>query len=786
MKPTLKLLWVAADRQDAEMGIPLLEESFLVEWDLAMDFDSFRDLIARNSYGVIISSCHKPPFSCLEVYDQLQKSGKRIPFVVLGESSQRLLANECLRRGMCDFIFREHLQTLSLSILRLMRQSEMRDLVSAENEHLREENRLLQAKFDILLDLMPGQGFEDAPAKLLKHVSELLGLRAAALFICQRGNWSLRSAHGFSRALPDREDALDNKDGWIDRIFQAGPVVYREPRNEWPWLSEEKDLSCWAGIPLDCKEFRGVLVAGSNNQECFERGQLAHLQAISGNIAPMLRMMRLFEIISRGKAEWEKSLDALEDLITIYDVDGNIRRINYSLQARMGLPYEAIMGKKASEIFQRHSLRLDFFSVQNMAESLPFSREITDAESGETFLARCVPIQDANGHFAGMIQTAKNITQEKKLREQLIQRETLSALGELVAGVAHELNNPLTGVIGYSQLLQGREDLDDSLRQSLELIANEGARAGKIVQSLLTFARQQPSAKVLTSLPQLIEDTLNLFAYEFKHASVKVEKFYDEGFYEIWADPGQLQQVLVNLFGNALHAMEDSGRDSEIKITLRQDAEWLYLHLRDNGRGIPKKNLTKVFDPFFTTKPVGKGTGLGLSISFGIVVGHRGEITVQSEESRWTEFSLRFPLCPDLTPDLVPLGTSFMSELKARKVLVVDGDPIILNLIGQILVYEGHSVDQASNGLAGLEKLKNEPYDVVIIEISLPDLNPEQLFLRLKNEFPQVLSKLLFLTAELIKPEIRLFLERTGVPWLAKPFSIPELARAIVEIAAKQ
>lgn len=784
MKPTLKLLWVAADRQETEMGIHSLEESFLVEWDLAIELDSFQDLLARNSYEVIISSCHKPPFSCLEVYDQLQKSGKRIPFIVLGESSQRLLANECLRRGMCDFVFRDHLQTLSLSILRLIRQSELRAQISAENEHLREESRLLQAKLDILLDLAPDHGFEEASAKLLKHVSELLGLQIAALFILQRGKWSLHSVHGFSKALPGGHGEADRDDSWINRIFQTGPVVYREPRNEWPWLSQEQDISCWAGVPLDCDDLRGVIVAGYGNQDHFERAQLASLQAIVGNAAPMLRYVRLFEIVSHGKTEWEKSLDALDDLIAIYDVDGNIRRINQSLQERVGLPYEAIMGKKVSEIFQRHSLRLDFFSVQNLAESLPLSREITDAETGETFLVRCVPIQDANGHFAGIIQTAKNITQEKRLRAQLIQRETLSALGELVAGVAHELNNPLTGVIGYSQLLQGREDLDDSLRQSLEMIANEGARAGKIVQSLLTFARQQPSAKVLTSLPELIEDTLNLFAYEFRHASVKVEKFYDEGFHEIWGDPGQLQQVLVNLFANALHAMEGTGRSSELKITLRQDTEWLCLHLRDNGRGIPRKNLSRVFDPFFTTKPVGKGTGLGLSISFGIVVSHGGEITVQSEDGRWTEFSLRFPLRPDLTPDLIPLGANFISELKARKVLVVDNDPIILNLIGQILAYEGHSVDQASHGLAGLEKLRNEQYDVVIFEISLPDFNAEQLFVRLKDEFPQVLPKLLFLTSELIKPEIRLFLEQTGVPWLAKPFSILELARAIGEIAA--
>jgi signal transduction histidine kinase/DNA-binding response OmpR family regulator len=786
MKPILKLLWVAANQPDAESGVKSLEDYFLVEWDLAIDLKSFQQLLTEKEYDIIVSSCHQSDFSCLEVFDQLQKAEKNIPFIVLGEMEQWHLANECLRRGMCDFIFKEHIQALSISILRLIRQAELRVQAESENQKLREEVRQAGEWALLLGSMAQDLRFEQAADRLVGQLGEWFGADCTSLFLLQQEEWRLRASRGWTAGCLPESSLADPEVSWVHRIFEDGVKVWKEPRTDWPCLTGVLEISSWASVPLESSGLKGLILIASCQPDGFEAGQQGRLEEISRQTSPMLGTLRLLEILSLGKAEWEKSLDALDDYIAIYDAEGTIRRVNHPLQEHLGLPYAGILGKKAPQVFNHSSLRLDFFPAQDLKEALPLSREISDPEREQTFLVNCVPILGSSGAFTGMIQVAKNITQEKRLHEYLIQRETLSALGELVAGISHELNNPLTGIIGYSQLLLTREDLDPAIRGALEKVAKEGARAGKIVQSLLTFARKQPSAKVMTDLPDMVEEVLDLFGYELKHASVNVIKQYEEGLQPIWVDPGQIQQVLVNLVNNALHAMVKTGRTPELKITLRQSSDWLYLHLRDNGCGIHKKNLSKIFDPFFTTKPIGKGTGLGLSISFGILVSHKGEISVQSEEGHWTEFTLRFPLQPDFTTELAPLSTMVKGELQPKKVLIVDDDPIILNLIRQILAYEGHFVETAADGRSGMDYLRRGPFDVAIFETNLPDYQIEPLYLQLKTDFPWVVPRLLFLTSELINPEVRIFLDQIEVHWLAKPFSIPELARAIREVVVSQ
>jgi two-component system NtrC family sensor kinase len=788
MKPLLKLLWIAGQPLEAETGIKILEESFLVDWTFASDKDSLRHGLQTREFDVIICACQSPGISGLEAFEILQKTDLKVPFIVLGKLSQKNLANECLRRGMCDFIFEEHLQTLGISVLRLIRQAEVQRRLQGRENQLLEDNRKAEQLLNYLKTLQQLPFIREVLGHLLDAVLLHLAADAGACFLAEKEQWVLGEARGLSNEFRRNQQAMDRKHPWLAELESSGePAVVEGEKGSWPFLREETEIQSWAALVFGEKEAPVLLVVGSRLAGHFTKPLLSFLEELSRLTLGAIRNARLLEIVERGKTEWEKSLDALSDLIVIYDPDGRIRRVNQALRERLGLPYGAIMGKRCDELFGQGSLRLDFFPVSSIHSGVPFYRELDDPERGESYQVSCVPIHDQSGTLVGMIQIAKDITQEKKLREQLIQRETLSALGELVAGVAHELNNPLTGVIGYSQLMISRSDLDGSMKADLEKIANEGARAGKIVQSLLAFARQQRSTKVLASLPHLFDGTLDLFTYDLKHGSVTIIKQYDPLLQDIWADPGQIQQVFVNLISNALHAMDGIERPPILTIKIWQDRDWQYFQLRDNGCGIPRSDLSRVFDPFFTTKPVGKGTGLGLSISFGLVSEHGGEITVESEEGEGAEFRIRFPLKPPIHEELLQRSSTLASTQQTpRKILVVDDDPIILNLIKQILEYEGHTVHQATTGKAGLESIAREEYDVVVFETSLSDLKMEELFGTLRDQYPQTLPQLLFLTAELIKPEVRLFLAQTGRPVLAKPFSIPELSLAIANIPPRR
>ena len=247
-----------------------------------------------------------------------------------------------------------------------------------------------------------------------------------------------------------------------------------------------------------------------------------------------------------------------------------------------------------------------------------------------------------------------DITERKNLQEQLIQSAKLAAVGELIAGVTHEVNNPLAVVMGYSEMILGEENLDPQLRKSIDVIYNEANRARKVIQNLLSFARGHSPEKQFTSINEIMEKTLSLTEYDLRKNNIEVVKRFDPDLPGTMADPNQLQQVFLNLIINAEQAMSGNAGKKQLTIESRVKngqsrisadvGSVIELSFRDNGPGITEKHLKKIFDPFFTTKPVGKGTGLGLSVSYGIIKEHGGEIYAHSREGEGATFFIELPV----------------------------------------------------------------------------------------------------------------------------------------------
>ncbi len=254
------------------------------------------------------------------------------------------------------------------------------------------------------------------------------------------------------------------------------------------------------------------------------------------------------------------------------------------------------------------------------------------------------PNLDENGKVIQIIGIVQDITERKKMEEQLLTNDRLASIGELVSGVAHELNNPLTGIIGFADLLAGRKDLPDDVKEDLKLINKEARRTSNIVKNLLTFARKQPKEKQPTDLNKAIEVVLELRAYEQKVSNIQVNTQFTSDLPEIIANASDLQQVFLNIIVNAEYAMLEAHGKGTINITTERDGDIIRTSFADDGLGISEENLGHVFDPFFTTKEVGKGTGLGLSICHGIITEHGGRIYAESELGKGTTFIIELPV----------------------------------------------------------------------------------------------------------------------------------------------
>jgi two-component system NtrC family sensor kinase len=228
------------------------------------------------------------------------------------------------------------------------------------------------------------------------------------------------------------------------------------------------------------------------------------------------------------------------------------------------------------------------------------------------------------------------------LQAKLMHTEKMAAVGQLVSGVAHEVNNPLTAVLGFADLLLESPSVPEDAKSDLMIIRHEAQRTKQIVQNLLSFARQTPARRGLVQVNAVLERTVALRAYDFNNHDVAVLQEFDAKLPEILADAHQLQQVFLNILNNAYDAIRETGRGGSIRIATRQGPDGIEITLRDTGPGI--KFPERIFDPFFTTKEVGKGTGLGLSICYGIVREHDGEITCQNnEDGMGATFTVRLP-----------------------------------------------------------------------------------------------------------------------------------------------
>jgi len=489
--------------------------------------------------------------------------------------------------------------------------------------------------------------------------------------------------------------------------------------------------------------------------------------------------------LERSEARYTRLVESASDAIFTTDPDGLMTAVNRSLERSSGIGRDRLVGMPFAALIDsrdqttaEHALS-ETFSGQRSRVELRYP-----AADGE--LRHCsltlTPLMEDN-RVSGALGVVRDVTDERRLADQLMQQEKLAAVGQLVSGVAHELNNPLASVMAFAQLLLAAPEDAPYDRGAIEAINQESKRAAKIVSNLLTFARQHQPERTIADLNQVIDDTLELRRYALRVAQIEVETRLDPRLPITWADPFQLQQVVLNLITNAEQALSAWDGERKIVLTTAHQGGHLVIRVGDSGPGIAPEHLPRIFNPFFTTKAVGEGTGLGLSISDGIIREHGGRIRAESRPGRGATFVIELPhVVPPIKgqqaePPVVETAV-IQPKQRAKRLLLVEDEPTIRRAVGSYFRSLGHIIDLVATGQEAILRATAGNYDAILLDLRLPDIPGDEVLAEMRRTGCAP-ARVVFVTGDTQSESARRVLEATGCPTVSKPFLLDELAAIV-------
>lgn len=424
----------------------------------------------------------------------------------------------------------------------------------------------------------------------------------------------------------------------------------------------------------------------------------------------------------------------------------------------------------------------DYLLRMRRADGTPFWVEVTA-------IAEPADGPDAGTPASGVLAIealVRDVSERKKLDDQakdvyhqLLQAEKLASLGQTISGVAHELNNPLAAILTWAERMSGTPTAETTAK-GVEAILTQAERAARIVRNLLTFARKRHTTRAMVDLNHVVRETLALRSYDQRVSNVMIVEALAAGLPQVFADPHQVQQVLLNLVINAEQAMLGAnGRGTLVVRTWHEpDRDAVVLEVNDDGPGVPDDVRPKIFDPFFTTKEVGKGTGLGLTVAYAIVQEHGGRLRLESQPGQGASFFMELPVGGVAVRAPVPPSAPARAEIpRGSTALVVEDEAALRAAVGDALGDAGFSVERAADGEEALARVRERDYDLIVCDLKMPRVDGPAFFAALSAEKPALARRVVFVTGDVAGTDAERFLESSGCRWLAKPFRLRDLLR---------
>ncbi len=503
-------------------------------------------------------------------------------------------------------------------------------------------------------------------------------------------------------------------------------------------------------------------------------------------------------VVQRAEAKWMQVeaeltsvLDSIETGTILLDAAGRIRFCNARFGQYFGMERRQLQSLGPIEnltdlVAPRFRTPENFAAPWNVfaaGQGVPGHDELEMMRPTRRILERFArPVLDREGRAVGWLELFYDVTGERQIQSKLLQTEKMAAVGQLVSGIAHELNNPLTAIMGYGQLLLGQGLKPEQYSEATKVF-QQAERARRIVKNLLYFARENEPERTRVDLNEIAERTLALRSYELRVENILVECELAGDLPETMADPYQLQQVVLNLLMNAEQALLQERGQGKVKIKTRvADGNRIAMEISDDGPGVPRDIASRIFDPFFTTKPSGIGTGLGLSIVYGIVKQHGGEVTFENLSTGGARFVVELPVLEIPANERRPAEPELASDsrpVRRGRILVVEDEPSVAQLIVDVLREEGHQVEAVLESQEGLARLSRSHYDLVVCDLRMPRLDGPAFYEALIRAGSPVQNQLLFVTGDTLAPRTMQFLEKSKLPYLAKPFLVEELKLAV-------
>lgn len=525
-------------------------------------------------------------------------------------------------------------------------------------------------------------------------------------------------------------------------------------------------------------------------EEARERNETLVAEYLKG----VARRRLLEQAVSATEQKYSVLFDAASDAIFLVDLDTmKIVEANQAAQRLVQRTSADLIGRAISELCpelraqgealldKKRAFDSVFRPSHEFVLLLPAGAQVECEGSLNLLQCDTRPVVQLN---------IREIGERKRLEHQLRRAEKLSAIGQLVAGVAHELNNPLAVIMGFAQIMAKQKAIDERTKVDLLKIVHESERAAKIVKNLLTFAQPREPHLAPVDVNTIITNVLAAHERHVQMGDLHVRRFLRGDLPKCMADVNQLEQVITNLVVNAIHALSTHNGMRVLELKTDLSDSLVRISVSDTGPGIPKAIQNRIFDPFFTTKAPGKGTGLGLSISHTIITEHHGRLWFDSVQGQGTRFHIELPLAvaaeePLVLPATDDRASAAATRAHAHRVLVVDDEPGIVEVLREVLTSVGYSVDTATNGAEALSRVSSGLYDAIISDLCMPEVSGRQFYEMVREIRPDLARRIIFVTGDTVSPDSRSFLEGTGNRWFSKPFDIEEIEQ-VVEDAMRE